>query len=197
MLGFNTPISDVNIENTNEVQPVVATRKSKLPTRFNDYVVNSSKKYGLEKVVKYSYLSSGNYYFSSSLNKSAKPITFYEAIKDKNWIDAMNTEIEALNRKQYLVNKTAFGVKVYTDFDWARCPITRKSVSSFYVFLGDSLISWKTKKQATLSRSSTEAEYRSMASATCEIIWICNILSKFGVTGVLPVEIYCDNISAL
>ncbi|GKG10689.1 ribonuclease H-like domain-containing protein, partial [Tanacetum coccineum] len=52
-------------------------------------------------------------------------------------------------------------------------------------------------QKATLSRSSTKAEYRCMASATCEIIWICNILSEFGVTGVLPVEMYCDNISAL
>ncbi|GKC31645.1 ribonuclease H-like domain-containing protein [Tanacetum coccineum] len=55
----------------------------------------------------------------------------------------------------------------------------------------------KSKKQATLSRSSTEAEYRCMVSATYEIIWICNILSKFSVTGVLPVEMYCDNISPL
>ncbi|GKF73788.1 ribonuclease H-like domain-containing protein [Tanacetum coccineum] len=55
----------------------------------------------------------------------------------------------------------------------------------------------KSKKQATLSRSSTKAEYRCMVCATCEIIWICNILSEFGVTGVLPVEMYCDNISAL
>ncbi|GKD59327.1 ribonuclease H-like domain-containing protein [Tanacetum coccineum] len=96
------------------------------------------------------------------------------------------------------VNKTEnFGVKVYTDSDWARCPITRKSVSGFCVFLGDSLVSWKSKKQATLSRSSTEAEYRCMASATCEIIWICNVLSEFGIKNVFPVEMFSDNISAL
>ncbi|GKF85523.1 ribonuclease H-like domain-containing protein, partial [Tanacetum coccineum] len=92
----------VNSENTYEVQPVVATRKSnrqtKLPAKFNDYVVNSSKKYGLEKVVNYSNLSSGNYCFSTSLNKSVEPSTFYEAVKDRNWVDAMNAEIEALNR---------------------------------------------------------------------------------------------------
>ncbi|GKE17196.1 ribonuclease H-like domain-containing protein [Tanacetum coccineum] len=53
------------------------------------------------------------------------------------------------------------------------------------------------KKQATLSRSSTKAKYRCMASTTSEIIWICNILSEFGVTGVLPGELYYDNIYAL
>ncbi|GJR73216.1 uncharacterized mitochondrial protein-like protein [Tanacetum coccineum] len=96
------------------------------------------------------------------------------------------------------VNKTEnFGVKVYTDSDWARCLITRNPVSGFYVFLGNSLVSWKSKKQATLSRSSTKAEYRCMASATCEIIWICNVLSEFGIKNVFPVEMFCDNISAL
>ncbi|GKE26169.1 ribonuclease H-like domain-containing protein, partial [Tanacetum coccineum] len=45
--------------------------------------------------------------------------------------------------------------------------------------------------------SSTDAEYRSMASATCEIIWICNVLSEFGIKNMFPVEVFCDNISAL
>ncbi|GJR72454.1 ribonuclease H-like domain-containing protein [Tanacetum coccineum] len=101
-VGLNVPITDVSFENTDEVQHVVATRKSnrqtKLPAKFNDYVVNSSKKYRLEKVVNYSNLSSGNCCFSTSLNKSAEPSTFYEAIKDRNWIDAMSAEIAALNR---------------------------------------------------------------------------------------------------
>ncbi|GJW46002.1 hypothetical protein Tco_0077648, partial [Tanacetum coccineum] len=100
--GLNVPISDVNIKNTDKVQPAVATRKSnsqsKFPAKFNEYMVNSSKKYGLEKVLKYSHLSSGNYCFSTSLNKSAEPSTFYEAVKDRKWVDAMNADIEALNR---------------------------------------------------------------------------------------------------
>ncbi|GJV96763.1 ribonuclease H-like domain-containing protein [Tanacetum coccineum] len=52
----------------------------------------------------------------------------------------------------------------------SQCPATRKSVSRYCVFLGDSLVTWKSKKQSTLSRSSAKAEYRSMASATCEVI---------------------------
>nr|GEU60164.1 hypothetical protein [Tanacetum cinerariifolium] len=59
---------------------------------------------------------------------------------------------------------------VFSDADWAKYPKTRKSVTGFCVSLGKSLVSWKSKKQATLSRSSTEHEYRSIASATCETV---------------------------
>ena len=88
-------------------------------------------------------------------------------------------------------------LKAYADSDWARCPVTRKSVSGYCVYLGDSLMTWKSKKQSTLSRSSAEAEYRSMASATCEIIWLTNLLGDMGVKNLLPVVLYCDNSSAL
>nr|KYP37487.1 hypothetical protein KK1_041318 [Cajanus cajan] len=60
-------------------------------------------------------------------------------------------------------------IKAYCDSDWATCGDSRKSVTGFSIYLGNSLISWKSKKQNTTSKSSCEVEYKAMASSTCEI----------------------------
>nr|GEW44290.1 ribonuclease H-like domain-containing protein [Tanacetum cinerariifolium] len=59
----------------------------------------------------------------------------------------------------------------YSDADWAKCHRTRKSVSGFCLYLCNNLVLWKSKKQATISRSSVEFEYKCLASTTCELIW--------------------------
>ena len=57
------------------------------------------------------------------------------------------------------------------DVDWAGCPDTRCSTSDFCVYLGDALVSWSSKRQAIVSRSSAEAEYRGIANAVAECVW--------------------------
>ncbi|XP_060195375.1 uncharacterized mitochondrial protein AtMg00810-like [Lycium barbarum] len=69
-------------------------------------------------------------------------------------------------------------VTAYCDADWATCSHTRKSVSDYLIKLGQSLISWKSKKQTTISRSSAESEYMSMASTISEFTWILSLLKE-------------------
>ncbi|RVW71812.1 Retrovirus-related Pol polyprotein from transposon RE2 [Vitis vinifera] len=77
------------------------------------------------------------------------------------------------------------------------CPVTRRSLSGWLVFLGQSPISWKTKKQHTVSRSSAEAEYRAMAAVTCELKWLKGLLLSLGVHHPKAIKLFCDSQSAL
>ncbi|CAN0928866.1 Uncharacterized mitochondrial protein AtMg00810 [Linum grandiflorum] len=60
----------------------------------------------------------------------------------------------------------------YSDSNWASCPDTRQSTIGFCLFLGSSLVAWKTKKQGTVSRSSLKVEYRALAQVSCEVKWL-------------------------
>ena len=88
-------------------------------------------------------------------------------------------------------------LSVYVDADWSSCPDSRRSLSAYVVFLGDSPIDWKTKKQDTVSMSSAEAEYRAMAAAVKEVKWIVPLVEELGVKVVQPVRFYCDSKAAI
>ncbi|XP_070056462.1 uncharacterized mitochondrial protein AtMg00810-like [Nicotiana tomentosiformis] len=67
----------------------------------------------------------------------------------------------------------------------------------YLVKFGDALISWKSKKQETISRSSAEAEFRSMAACAAEVTWLVGLFGELGVKIELPVELLCDSKAAI
>ncbi|GJR18124.1 UBN2 domain-containing protein [Tanacetum coccineum] len=96
------PTSDSNIQTTKHVQNVnnqplrMSERTYVFPNKYNEYVVDLKVKYGLEKFVGYSNLTSENFCFTTELNKDFEPTTYWQACKEQHWIDAMNKEMKAL-----------------------------------------------------------------------------------------------------
>ncbi|CAM8882254.1 unnamed protein product [Rhodiola kirilowii] len=88
-------------------------------------------------------------------------------------------------------------LNAYCDADWASCPVTRKSVTGYCITLGSCAVSWKTKKQSVISRSSAESEYRSMAATCCELTWLARLLGDLKVPVTHPIKLHCDNKAAI
>ncbi|GLT91294.1 hypothetical protein SLE2022_091880 [Rubroshorea leprosula] len=102
-----------------------------------------------------------------------------------------------LNYGLQLFRNSSLSLHMFTDADWAGCVDTRRSISGYCLFLGNSLISWSSKKQNTVARSSAEAEYRAIANAVAEVLWVRQLLSELHVFLHSPPMVYCDNISAI
>jgi hypothetical protein len=88
-------------------------------------------------------------------------------------------------------------ITAYSDADWAGCPDSRRSTSGFCVYLGHNLVSWSSKRQTTVSRSSAEAEYRAVAHAVAECCWLRQLLQELHLSIPSATVVYCDNVSAI
>lgn len=84
----------------------------------------------------------------------------------------------------------------FSDADWAGDTDDFVSTNAYIIYLGKHPISWSSKKQKGVARSSTEAEYRSVANTSAETIWICSLLVELGIKISAPPVIYCDNVGA-
>lgn len=81
----------------------------------------------------------------------------------------------------------------YSDSEWASYPIIQRSVTGYFVSLDGSPISWKTKKEHTISQSSIEVEYQSMAVTLCELKWLSQPFRDLWVSVSYPIPLHCDN----
>lgn len=124
---------------------------------------------------------------------------FIQAPTDTHW--------EAVKRiLRYIKGSVDQGLRIHksnslnlhalSDADWAGCPDDRRSTNGFAVFLGSNLVSWSSRKQPTVSRSSTEAEYKAIANGTAELIWIQSLLKELGVYLAKSPTLWCGNLGA-
>ncbi|CAN6462919.1 unnamed protein product [Victoria cruziana] len=103
----------------------------------------------------------------------------------------------SINKGLFLSSSSKLELIAYTDADWGGDPNNRRSTTGFCVFLGDSLISWRCKKQIKVSLSSTEAEYRAMATTSMEVIWLKSLLLDMGISLTGAIKLFGDNKSAI
>lgn len=114
--------------------------------------------------------------------------------------DPRTSHLQALTHSlRYIQGTTTQGIllkgsdhlslQAFSDSDWAACPTSRRSVTDYLILSGSSPISWKSKKQGTVSRSSFEAEYRPMAQAASEVTWLVRFLQELGIGNLTPVTL--------
>ncbi|RVW74747.1 Retrovirus-related Pol polyprotein from transposon RE1 [Vitis vinifera] len=87
-------------------------------------------------------------------------------------------------------------IEVYTDADWVGAVDDRRSTSGYFTFVGGNLVTWKSKKQNVVARSSAEAEFRGMALRLCEALWLRLLLQDLGYLSRQPIRLFCDNKAA-
>ncbi|XP_055825640.1 secreted RxLR effector protein 161-like [Solanum dulcamara] len=104
---------------------------------------------------------------------------------------------EALGLGLFMSSEVTKQLLAYCNSDWGAYLETRRSVTGYLIKFGGALISWKSKKQETVSRSSAKAEFRSMANCAAEVTWLIGLFRDLGFQVDLPVRMVCDSESAI
>eukprot|EP00253_Pinus_taeda_P033858 PITA_33858 len=125
---------------------------------------------------------------------------FMQTPRESNWKSAKRILHYVRGTVQFGIHYSAEESPLlvgFTDSDWAGDPDDRKSTVGYVFTLGSGPITWACKKQAAISLSSAEAEYRGAVEASKEALWLRQILSEFGFQQQHPTTLWCDNQSAI
>ncbi|GKA24895.1 retrovirus-related pol polyprotein from transposon TNT 1-94 [Tanacetum coccineum] len=101
-----------------------------------------------------------------------------------------------VNRGLWYSKDSAIALIAFADYDHAGCQDTRRSTSGTMQLLGDRLVSWSSKRQKSVTISSTEAEYIALSGCCAQVLWMRSQLTDYGI-GFNKIPMYCDNISAI
>ena len=96
----------------------------------------------------------------------------------------------------FLTRGCSMDLKAFSDSDWGGLECGGWSTTAYLLYLGSNVISWRSARQKSVSRSSTKAEYKALANAAFEVSWVQNLLHDLGVATKSPPTLYCDNIGA-
>ncbi|XP_059638535.1 secreted RxLR effector protein 161-like [Cornus florida] len=99
--------------------------------------------------------------------------------------------------RRYCLQSGHLRVEVYTDADWAGSVTDRRSTSGYYTFVGGNLVSWRSKKQSVVARSSVEVEFRFMEDGVCELLWLRTMLGELAYPVRESMKLHCDNKAAI
>ncbi|MED6204122.1 hypothetical protein PIB30_116775 [Stylosanthes scabra] len=182
------------MQNSNPM-PTPMLSSTKLTSQGNDYYEDPTSYRSLVGGLQYATLTHPEIAFS--VNRVSQ---FMHQPQQQHW-KALKRILRYLSGKArhgiLFTKSTDFHLLAFSDADWANDLDDRRSTSGYCIYLGNNPIFWSTRKQNTMSRSSTEAKYRCLADTHAELLWIQKLLKELQINSSVPPTIYYDSLGAV